>query len=121
MRFSRAEKLKPVSSAAGCNHVLLVVVLLIISGLFYFIIPQLYESIESIVTNISDSIEKLQDWADKWLDNYPLIDQNFSEILQDISGSITKWAKDTLLPQMQEIISTVSTGVISFLRLLQTS
>lgn len=119
MRFFKGGKIKARKFGRGFAITFsLVVVLLIISGLFYFIIPQLYESIESIVTNISDSIEKLQDWADKWLDNYPLIDQNFSEILQDISGSITKWAKDTLLPQMQEIISTVSTGVISVFKTL---
>lgn len=119
MRFFKGDKKKAGKFGRGFGiSFSLVVVLLIISGLFYFIIPQLYESIESIVTNISGSIEQIQSWADKWLDNYPLIDQNFSEILEDISGSITKWAKDTLLPQMQEIISTVSTGLISVFKVL---
>lgn len=96
----------------------IILMIALISVLVYLIIPQLYESIESLVTNISGSIEKLQKWADKWLDDYPILETNFSDVLDDISGSFTKWVKETLLPQMTTIISSVSTGVISVVKAL---
>ncbi len=95
-----------------------ILIIAVISVLLTLIIPQLVSSIESLLITISSSIENLQKWADKTLRDYPLLDTYFSDVVNDISGTITRWSKETLLPQMTNIIASVSTGVISILMTL---
>lgn len=119
MRLYKGDKSKARKFGRGIAITFAILILIaLITILFYLIIPQLYESIESLVLNISSSINKLQDWADSSLKNYPLLEENFSGVLSDLTGSFTKWLKDTLLPQMSDIISSVSTGVISVVKAL---
>lgn len=94
----------------------IIFLLVLISALFYLIIPQLYESIESLIKTISLSITRLQDWADRSLEAYPILEENFSGVLNDLSGSFTKWLKESLMPQMNNIISSVSTGVFNVVK-----
>ncbi|NLW66130.1 MAG: AI-2E family transporter [Clostridiales bacterium] len=119
MRINRGDVTKARKFGRGMAITFAIILMIaLISVLIYLIIPQLYESLESLVTNISGSIEKLQKWADRWLENYPILETNFSDVLDDISGSFTKWVKETLLPQMTTIISSVSTGVINVVKAL---
>ncbi len=84
-----------------------------IVALIWLIIPQLYRSLESIVSNISGSISKAEAWANKWLDDYPQVAKTFTEIVGDVGEAFSTWARNTVLPQMQDIVTSVSLGVIS--------
>ena len=95
-----------------------ILIVAFISVLLTLIIPQLISSIESLLITVSSSIDDLQNWADNTLKDYPLLETHFSDVLNDISGTITRWSKDTLLPQMTNIIASVSTGVINILMAL---
>ncbi len=115
-----AEKLfknKPqkVKSFARGMSIFLALILMIafIASLFSMIIPQLYASIESIVLNASGSIDKLINWAAKWLDDFPEFEYWFIKLVGDAETELTNWAKNTLLPQMQDIVTSVSIGVVS--------
>ncbi|MEG0777740.1 MAG: AI-2E family transporter [Oscillospiraceae bacterium] len=90
----------------------------IISALVSLVIPQVYQSVESIVLNFSSNLAKLEIWANKWLEGFPEIEKNFSELVGDIGASFTQWAKTTLLPQMNDIVTSVSVGVISVFKVI---
>lgn len=90
--------------------------LLLCTALVSMVLPQLYQSIEGIVLNLSSSIKKAEIWANKWLDDAPEINAIFTEIVGDIGTKLTQWAKDILLPQMNTIIASVSLGVFNALK-----
>lgn len=105
------------SFARGVSVFLSLVVFLgVISALFSLVLPQLYSSIESIVLNISGSIENLESWARKWLDDVPEFEEWFIKFVGGVESELTQWAKNTLLPQMQDIVTSVSVGIVSVVK-----
>lgn len=96
----------------------IVLMLAIIITFFSLVIPQLYKSIESIVRNLSTSIDKAVVWAEKWLADYPEAEKVFTEFVGDIGTAFGQWAKNTLLPQMNDILTSVSAGVLSVVKAL---
>ena len=111
--FGKTEK-KAASFGRGMAIAISVLLLLgIIVALVWLIIPQLYRSLDSIVSNISNSMSKAEKWANKWLDDYPQIEKLFTGIVGDLGETFTDWAKKTLLPQMKDVVSSVSLGVIT--------
>lgn len=94
----------------------IIVLIAIISGVISLIIPQLYTSIQSIVVNMSPNIQKAEDWANKWLDSFPSVKQTFNEVVGNLGDKLTQWAKDSLLPQMNDIVTSVSMGLINVVK-----
>ena len=114
--FTRDEK-KAGRTARGSSIFLAIVLLLgIIVVLVISVIPQLYRSVESIISNLGSSIDRAVVWARTWFEDYPQIEVYFTEALGSIEELLTNWAKDTLLPQMNSIIASLSLGVLSMLK-----
>ncbi len=88
-----------------------IVMLAIITGLFFMIIPQLYSSIETIVTNSPTYIDSLTSWATKLLTDYPEISDYVAQILGDVNTDIVSWLQTTILPKLGSLLSNVGTGV----------
>ena len=80
------------------------------------IIPQMYSSIESIVTNSGKFYEDAIAWARSVLDDYPKIETAFVKLVGDASDTIVDWAKETVLPTMTGVITNITSGVVYFLR-----
>jgi predicted PurR-regulated permease PerM len=85
--------------------------LVLIIGLFFLIIPQLYSSIETIVVNSPTYIDSLTKWATKMLDDYPEISSYVEGLLATVNTDIVSWLQTTILPKLGNLISNVSTGV----------
>ena len=88
-----------------------VIMLVLITGLFFLIIPQLYSSIETIVINSPTYIDSLTKWATKMLDDYPEISSYVEGLLATVNTDIVSWLQTTILPKLGNLISNVSTGV----------
>jgi predicted PurR-regulated permease PerM len=114
--FKKSEK-KAKSFSRGMSVFASVLLLfLLLFSLFSLVFPQLYASIESIVLNLSTSIRRAELWADKWLEDSPELEQIFKEIVGDAGAKLSKWARDSLLPQMDTIIASLSAGVLSAMK-----
>ncbi len=114
--FKKSEK-KAISFSRGLSVFASVLLMfLLLFSLFSLVFPQLYASIESIVLNLSSSIRRAELWADKWLEDSPEIEQIFKEIVGDAGAKLSKWARDTLLPQMDTIIVSLSAGVLNVVK-----
>lgn len=95
----------------------LIVMLGIITALFSIVLPQLYNSLVSIFANLNSSFNRAVEWANKWLDDYPDIRNFFTTFLGDIESSLTSWAQSAL-PQMGNILASLSLGVINVIKAL---
>ncbi len=87
------------------------VMLTIIVGLFFMIIPQLYSSIETIIINSPAYIDSLTEWVTKMLTDFPEISQYVAETLGDVNTDFISWLQTTILPKLGSLLSNVGTGV----------
>lgn len=116
--FKKREKSARSFSRGMSIFLALVLVIALASALFSLVIPQVYNSVENIVRNLSSSITKAEKWAEKWLQDYPELETTFTDVVGTAGSRLTQWAKTSLLPQMNDIVSIVSTGVINILKAL---
>ena len=88
-----------------------IIMLALITGLFFLIIPQLYSSIETFVTNSPTYIESLTSWATKMLTDFPEIRNYVTQVLGDMNNNVMSWLQTTVLPTLGNLLSNVGTGV----------
>ena len=88
-----------------------VVFVAIIAALVYLIVPQLYQSIETIVKSSDTYITNLTTWVQAVLIDYPEIESYALEILGRANESLVTWLQTTLLPELGSFVSSVTAGV----------
>lgn len=116
--FRENEKKAHSFSRGMAIFVATILLIALVTALFSLVIPQVYQSVQSIVTNLSSSIDKTVKWAEKWFQDYPGLEATFTDIVGDAGTKLTQWAKDSLLPQMNDVVTIVSAGVINILKAL---
>ncbi len=88
-----------------------IIMLALITGLFFLIIPQLYSSIETIVINSPTYIESLTNWVNKMLTDFPEVRDYVVGMLGDVNTDLISWLQTTILPRLGSLLSNVGTGV----------
>ncbi len=110
--FARCKRIKAHGLARGLSVIFSEIIMLAaITGLFFLIIPQLYSSIETIVTNSPAYFETLTAWVEKMLTDFPAIEDYVTQMLGDVNEDLISWLQTTVLPKMGSLLSNVSTGV----------
>ena len=84
-----------------------------IFSLLWMILPQLYRSVESIVINMQEYVPNGIRWIEETLKNYPDIENFIVSLIGNISEALMNWIKNSLMPQMSDTISFVSTSLLS--------
>lgn len=79
--------------------------------LVLMIFPRLYQSLEKIIISSSDFVIKAYDWLDKALVDYPKIESMISSSFGSLSDGIINFLTTTLMPQMNNIITSAASGV----------
>jgi len=101
----------------GMAILLSILILLgILSGIVSLIIPQIYNSVQTIVVNLSSSIADAEKWAQKWLADFPRLESTFNKVVDNVGNNFTVWAENSLLPQMDDVVASVSLGVVNVLK-----
>lgn len=93
-----------------------IALVLIITALFYLIIPQLYESIATIVANSPDYFQSAYSTIDKLLNDNPVIEKYAEQIFGNLTDALTVWVKDTVLPSMEGVVTNITSGVYYVLK-----
>ena len=93
-----------------------VILIAILTLLVYLIIPQLYSSIETIVSNSNTYINVVSTWIEKQLADYPEIEKYVSNALERFNAGLMEWLSKTVLPGLGSFVSNVAGGVYVFLR-----
>ena len=105
--------------ARSFSVVLAVIVLLIvIAALIWLIVPQLYESVETILANSPEYISKAYESIDRMLKNYPEIEKYATTIFGNVTDALNKWATNKVLPGMENIVANITAGVYNVLKAL---
>lgn len=103
--------------ARGLSVLLSVITLLVVVvGIFWLVVPQLYSSLEKLVTNSSDYVATADAWITKLLADYPQLDKAVSGMVGDMSEGLVKWVTEQLLPQIEGIITSVTVNLYYMLR-----
>ena len=80
------------------------------------IIPELIRSIQSIAFQFPIYISNLQDWINHLLENNPDLEALVNEELFKYSDSLNDFLNTTVMPKINGMIISLSTGVIGFLK-----
>jgi len=91
--------------------------LLLITLLMVMLLPELLHSLQSLFMNMSNYINIAVTYVESLLENLhnPEFEEAAVDYLNQIIEYFTDWLQTSLMPQVNEIITNVSTGVISVL------
>lgn len=84
----------------------------LLTSLLFMIIPQLAVSIEAIFVNFSTYLSNFEKWITGLLSSNPDLQELLTNEFDDIGSTIVDWGKNNLLPQMNSVLSGVTSGVI---------
>ncbi|MGN0708371.1 MAG: AI-2E family transporter [Faecalibacterium sp.] len=94
---------------------------LVVYALMMMIIPQLITSVTTLYYTAQSNIGRFIDWIstqDFFIDNKDLM-LEIEELFDSASEMLDTWIRTKLMPSMQNIVSGVSTGVVSIVVLLK--
>lgn len=83
-----------------------------IIGLFWLVLPQLYLTISGLVTKLPEYTDNITAWISDMLKNFPEAQNYVLDFTENITEQIKGWLSNDLLPQMNDIVGTVSNGVM---------
>ena len=81
--------------------------------LLWMLLPQLLDSITSIIVGMPGMVESLSDWIGTLLSDNPQLQQAAEAALENSSTELQNWLTQTLIPKAQDLITSLSASVIS--------
>ncbi len=93
--------------------VALLVVIVVIVGLIMMIIPNLYESITTLVPRLPGYINSTVNLIESHLNDDNMVTEYIAKNLDTLSEKANEWFRNSLLPASEVIISRVSSGVVA--------
>lgn len=116
----KKEPIEPTERPKGARGVsvtlAIITLILIMTALFYLIIPNTYTSIQGIIENTPTYLEKIREWLDNALNDMPQLQQVLTEKDGDLSAFLSSWLSDRILPKMDSILENVTSSIVSVLR-----
>ena len=94
----------------------IIVLLAVLTALVYMILPQIYSSIETIITNSPVYLENLNNWFDKVLTDFPALQDFVDKQLGEVNDNFTSWLTDKVLPQVGSFVTNLTSGVYTVFR-----
>ena len=106
------------SKAVG-TFVSITVMLVIITGILWMIIPGLVESITKIIKILPSSMEELKAWLDVKLTNMPEVKNVLDGWINNFTKIAIDFVTQTVLPEYSSIATKISEGVIGVLNVIK--
>lgn len=100
------------AKAAG-TLVSLLLLIAIVCGLFWMVIPQIYTSIIGLQESLGENINNLSLWLMKMFEDNPTIEQTIMPFYEQVATEFQNWLTTDLVPNMSKIIGELSTGLLS--------
>lgn len=98
---------------------IVVALLIIIAALYAFfsvIIPQIGNSIRTIIEQLPSYVDTVTTWTSQLLENNPVIAKRVSELINTYFSDIEVFINAKLMPQLNSLIMTISMSVFSILK-----
>jgi len=114
----RVSRALTISKAIG-TVVALVVLMVLICGVLWMIIPGLIESIVNIIEMLPSSMNALQDWVNAKLTDYPQARFAIEGWIDHFTDDAVAFVTQTLLPEYASIAVSISEGVLGALNIVK--
>ena len=88
----------------------------IVYAFFAMLLPQLYESVTSIVNSAPEYYQSLEKWAVNVLEDNPEIRTYVERALDTIQSYVENWVKTSFLSDVQKILATLTTSVMAVVK-----
>ena len=92
------------------------VLIVVLVALVSLIIPQVLSSLQTLTSNSGTYLNNLSNWAEKMLEDYPSLEQYVLKGLESFSTNLGNWLETKLVPQLGNIVTSVTSGVYGFAR-----
>lgn len=87
--------------------------------LLALLIPQVANSIASIVENFPRYINNIQEWISSTLKNNPDMENTVNNLISTYSEKAEEWLSQDLMPQINSIIRELSSGLVGFITFIK--
>lgn len=97
----------------------LIFLVVVILGLFWMIIPQIINSITTIVNSLPGNAERLSEWIQTVFANNAQLEGTILSLYNQGIDMLINWSTTDLMPNVEKVIGGVFVGVISIVNLLK--
>ncbi len=105
----KGKEKKTESIARACSvAVVLILALLVIFGLIMLVVPEIINSISSLIYNMPGYYKEMQAWGQEMFKSNPQIDEYF----QTYSNALYSWLLEDLLPNSNKLLTALTDGVM---------
>ncbi|MBO6164354.1 MAG: AI-2E family transporter [Lachnospiraceae bacterium] len=116
--MEKAETRATLIRVAGVAGAILITVVLLVLMLV-LILPQLFQSIMNLANSIPAISRRLIAWVENVLANQPELQETVVSYYSDFESSALNWVQNIFLPKFQEVMTNLSSGLISFVVVLK--
>ena len=92
----------------------MLIALAVIAGLLWLLLPQLIDSISSLIVALPGYFTNLRDTLMELLANQPDLQQQISEFFNEFQDTVIGFLSDIVLPQMGDWVSNLTNGIMGF-------
>lgn len=91
-----------------------ILLIAVLAAMIVIVVPQLVNSIQTIVSNISSYIENVNSFFEDLSKDDPEMQEQIMGVLASAESALETWYENNIAANMSEIISTVTSTVVSF-------
>ncbi|MCF0120021.1 MAG: AI-2E family transporter, partial [Oscillospiraceae bacterium] len=116
-RVYRKNARKAATFARICGIILsLFCLIVIVGGMLWLILPQIYSSLRGLVMDLPSYYKQVVEWINKFLEDNPTLEKSALGMFDTVSERVTSWLQTSVLPRTEQIVSNITSGVISVVR-----
>ena len=87
--------------------------LFLIGGLFTLVLPQLFFSLETLVTSVPSYLNTIINWVQGYSDLNPILEDAAVNYAAALIESATEWIQDTVLAQAETVVTSIVAGALN--------
>lgn len=105
--------------ARGCSVAFVfIVALLVIFGLIMLVVPEVVNSITSLIYNLPGYYKNIQEWVNEVFKSNPKLANYFLDFSHTIYEKLLSWLQDDLLPNSNKLLTMLTDGVVNTVNVL---
>lgn len=106
-------------SSAMATVVSLIFLFVIVVGLFWMIIPEIYTSVMGLQETLGENINNLALWLQKMFEDNPSVERAVIPMYDRLTSQLQSWMTSDLVPNMSTLIGSLSSGLLSVVLVLK--
>ncbi len=114
-------KMRKAAAKAAATLASLLVLVMVVTGLIWLILPRVFESIKGIINSIPSSAARIALWIETLFADYPDIEVTVLKVYNQGVERLVSWVQSTtdLIPNIEKVITGVYTSVVGVVSLVK--